>query len=161
MDLELTRSQSDRKLFELQGVGTLRFEGLFARTAIAEVDGRRWRLARRGFWGRRIEATETAGGVVGEFEPRTVRRGGALRWAGRELELRAASSWRERYALADGDHELALLDGKGWGRRPVKVTLDDLRAVEPPLLLFAAFVVRTLAEDAAGAAAGGSTAATS
>jgi hypothetical protein len=161
MDVELTRSQSDRKLFELQGVGTLRFEGLFARAAIAEVDGRSWRFARRGLWGRRIEATETAGGVVGEFEPRTVRRGGTLRWAGRELELRAASSWRERYALADGDHELALLDGKGWERRPVKVTLDELGAVEPPLLLFAAFVVRTLAEDAAGAAAGGSTAATS
>jgi hypothetical protein len=160
MDLELTRSPSDRKLFELDGVGTLRFEGLFARTAIAEVDGRSWLLARRGFWGRRIEATETGGGVVGKFEPRTVRRGGALRWAGRELELRSASKWRERYALADGDRELALLDGKGWGRRPVKITLDDLDAVEAPVLLFAVFVVRTLAEDASGAA-GGSVAATS
>jgi len=160
MDLELTRSPSDRKLFELEGVGTLRFEGLFARTAIAEVDGRSWRFARRGFWGRRIEATETAGGVVGEFEPRTLRRGGAVTWAGRELALRPASSWRERYALADGDRELALLDGKGWGRRPVKITVADPDAVDPGLLLFAAFVVRGLAADASSAAAAGATAST-
>jgi hypothetical protein len=104
------------------------------------------------------------GVVVGEFEPRTIRRGGALRWAGRELSLRPASAWRERYALADGDRELALLDGKGWGRRPVKVSIDDIGAVEPGLLLFATFVVRGLADDAgaaAGASAAASTAATS
>ena len=75
-----------------------------------------------------------------------------LRWAESEFALRPASSWRERYALAVGDRELALLDGKGWGRRPVKVTVDDVSAVEPGLLLFAAFVVRQLAEDAQGAA---------
>jgi hypothetical protein len=84
-----------------------------------------------------------------------------LRWAGRELELRAASTWRARYALADRDRELAVLDGKSWGRRPVKITVDDLGALDPGLLLFAAFVVRGLAEDAGGdAAAGASTAAT-
>jgi hypothetical protein len=26
--------------------------------------------------------------------------------------------WRERYALADRDRELALLDAKTWGKRP-------------------------------------------
>jgi hypothetical protein len=93
------------------------------------------------------------GAVVGEFEPRTVRRGGVLRWAGRELALRPASAWRERYALADGDRELAILAGKGWGRRPVKVSVDDLDILEPGVLPFATFVVRGLAEDA-GAAAG-------
>ena len=45
--------------------------------------------------------------------------------AGRELALRPASRWRERYALADGDHELAVFDGRGWGRRPVTVVVDD------------------------------------
>jgi hypothetical protein len=99
-----------------------------------------------------IQATDAAGTAVGEFEPRALRRGGTLRWAGRELALRPASHWRERYALADGDHELAILDGKGWGRRPVKVTVDDPEAVEPGLLLFAVFVVRGLAEDAGAAA---------
>jgi hypothetical protein len=41
---------------------------------------------------------------------------------------------RDADALADGDKELAVLDGKGWGRRPVKVTLDDPAAVPPGLL---------------------------
>jgi hypothetical protein len=38
--------------------------------------------------------------------------------------------------------------------------VDDPGAIEPGLLLFTAFVVRSLAEDAGGAAAGASTAAT-
>jgi hypothetical protein len=109
---------------------------------------------------RGIAARDAEGREVGEFEPNRLRRGGALRWDGRELRLRPASAWRERYALADGEHELALFDGKGWGSRPVKVSVDDLGAVDPGLLLFAAFVVRSLAEDA-GAAAGGAVAVSS
>jgi hypothetical protein len=50
--------------------------------------------------------------------------------------LRPASRWRERYALAEDDHELAAFEGKGWGRRRVKVTVDDPRALDPGLLLF-------------------------
>jgi hypothetical protein len=164
VDLELTRTPSDRRLYVLEGVGTLRLECFGSRAAKSEADGRSWRLARRRFWERGIQATDPTGAVVGEFEPRTIRRGGALRWAGHELSLRPASAWRERYALADGDRELAFLDGKGWGRRPVKVSIDDPGAVEPELLLFATFVVRGLAEDAgaaAGASAATSTAATS
>ena len=162
IDLELTRAPRDRRLYNLEGVGSLRLQGLFSRTGIAEADGRSWRLTSGGLWGRRIEATERAGAVAGVFEPRSIRRGGALRWEGRELALRPASSWRERYALADGDRELALLDGKGWGRRPVKITIDDPDAVDAGLLLFAAFVVRRLAEDAgANAGVASSTAATS
>jgi hypothetical protein len=101
-----------------------------------------------------MEATDVAGGVVGEFEPRSLRRGGTVSWAGKVLELRPASAWRERYALADGGRELAVLDGKAWGRRPVRVSVDgDAPAIEPGLLLFAAFVVRGLAADAETAAA--------
>jgi len=163
-DIELTRTPNDRRLYVLEGIGTLRLEGFGSRAATAEADGRSWRLARRRWWQRDLQATDATGAVVGEFEPRTIRRGGALLWAGRELSLRPASAWRERYALADSDRELALLDGKGWGRRPVKVSIDDAGAVEPGLLLFATFVVRRLAEDAgaaAGASAATSTAATS
>lgn len=158
-DLELTRTQGDRRLYALAGVGTLRLEGLFSRAATAEADGMSWRFARTGFWRGSIEATDAVGVPAGEFEPRGLRRGGTVRWAGREFVLRAASSWRERYALADGGRELAVLDGKGWGRRPVKVTVDDLDAVEPGLLLFATFVVRGLAEDAQSAAGAGASAA--
>lgn len=152
-DVELTRVAGDRRLYALEGYGTLRFEGIMSRAATAEADGRRWHIARPRFWSRDIHATDDLGTVVGVFEPRTFRRGGALRWAGRELALRAASSWRERYALADGELELAVIDGKGWGKRPIAVHIDDGATVEAGLLLFAAFVVRGLADDANAAAA--------
>ena len=152
-DLELTRTAGDRRLYGLQGVGTLRLEGLTSRSATAEADGNRWRIGRTGFWRRALQATDEAQTVVGEFDPHDLRRGGKLRWAGRELTLRPASSWRERYALAENGRELATLEGKGWGRRPVKVTVGDGETPEPGLLLFAAFIVRGLAEDAGGASA--------
>ena len=152
-ELELTRSSIDRRLFELEGVGTLRFRGMISPSATAEAGGRQWRIARVGFWRRSIEATDETGEVVGHFDPHGFRRGGTLRWGARDLALRAASSWRERYALVEEERELALLDGKDWGRRPVKVVVDDAAEVEPGLLLFAVFVVRGLADDASGAAA--------
>jgi hypothetical protein len=157
VDLQLTRSPDDRRLYVLDGVGTLRLEGWSSRRATAEAGPASWQIARSGFWQRAIEAVDAAGMTVGEFEPNTLRRGGAVRWDGRELTLRPASMWRERYALADGEHELVVLDGKGWGKRPVKVSIEDPAAIEPGLLLFAAFVVRSLAEDA-GSAAGASAA---
>ena len=156
--MELTRTRDDRRLYALGGIGTLRLEGLTSSRATAEAGADRWRFTRRGFWQRGIEATDAMGSVVGDYEPRTLRRGGALRWAGRELMVGPASAWRERYALTDGDRELAVLDGKSWGRRPVKVTVEDPDAIEPELLLFAVFIVRGLAEDAASTA--GATAAT-
>ena len=161
IELELTRSARDRRLYELAGIGTLRLEGLASRRALAQAGGRRRAIARRGFWGRAMEATAEDGTVAGRFDPRSIRRGGTVWWGGRELALRPASAWRERYALAEGGRELALLEGKGWGRRPVsKVSLAD--ELEPGLVLFTAFVVRGLAEDAnAAAGAAASTAAVS
>lgn len=158
-ELELTRTSSDRRLYSLEGVGTVRLEGLLSSSASAEADGRGWRFARRGFWQRIIEATDAEGAVVGELEPREIRRGGTLRWGDRGLALRPLSPLRERYVLSEDDRDLVLLDGKGWGRRPVKLTLVEAEAIEPGLLLFAAFVVHQLAVGASSAA--GSTAAVS
>lgn len=45
-----------------------------------------------------------------------------------------------------------MLEGKSWGRRRVVVAEDDSIAIEPGLLLFASFVVCSLAEEASGAA---------
>jgi hypothetical protein len=157
-DLELTRSPDDRRRYVIDGVGSLRLEGFGSRRATAEAGERNWQIGRRGFWQRVIEATDATGTLDGRFEPHTLRRGGTLRWGDRELVLRPASVWRQRYALADGDRELVVLDGKGWGKRPVRLTVDNPAAIDPGLLLFAAFVVRGLAEDAASAA-GGATAA--
>jgi hypothetical protein len=85
---------------------------------------------------------------------------GTLRWVNRELKLQPVSVLRERYLLSEDDRDLVLLDAKGWGRRPVKITLADPQAIEPGLLLFAAFVVHQLAGDANTAASTGSVAAT-
>jgi hypothetical protein len=160
-ELELTRVPGDRSQYDLAGVGTLRLVGLAKRSALAEAAGASWRIGRPALFGRQIVATDVTGTVIGEFEPKALRRGGTVRWAGRELTLRPASSWRERYALADGERELAVLDGKGWGKRPVKVIVDGAETVEPGLLLFASFVVRGLAESANAAAGAGASAAVS
>jgi hypothetical protein len=163
-ELELTRSRDDRRRYELEGVGGLHLGGLFSRSATAEAGGSTWSFARRGFFSTTMEATDAAGEVVGSFKARAIKRGGPLEWRGRELVLRPASVWKERYALADGDRELALFDGRSWGKRPVRVSLEDPGAVEPGLLLFCAYVVRGLAEDAdaaAGASAATTTSATS
>jgi hypothetical protein len=151
-ELELTRTPADRRQYALDGVGTLRLQGFASRMATAEAGATRWRIVRRRFWQRLIQATDEAGIAVGEFVPRGMRRGGILRWSGHEYALRPANTWRQRYALAAGDREIAVLEGKSWGRRPIKVAVDDLEAVEPGLLLFACFVVRSLAEDASAAA---------
>jgi hypothetical protein len=158
-EFELTRSKSDRRLYELGALGSLRLEGFFSRRATATSAGMTWRIGRSGLFGQKIYALAAGDAVVGEFDPRAIRRGGELRWNGQSFELRPASAWRERYALAVGDTEFALFEGKGWGKRPVKVEILRPEGVEPGLMLFAAFVVRSLAEDAG--AAGASVATTS
>ena len=95
-DLELTRSANDRRVYILDGVGTLRLEGLFSRTATAEAAGQSWRFAQNGLWKRSADATDETGSTVGQFEPRGLRRGGTVRWAGRALTLQPASAWRDR-----------------------------------------------------------------
>jgi hypothetical protein len=160
-EVELTRVQGDRRLYALEGVGTPRLEGLFSSAATADAGGTTWRFARHGILSQVVEAKDAAGADVGRWEYCGLRRRWTVFWANRAYALRPASSWRERYALADGERELAVLDGKGWGKRPVKLELDDPNGTDPGLLLFAAFIVRGLAEDAAGAAgATSSTAAT-
>ncbi|HEX5898838.1 MAG TPA: hypothetical protein VFY32_05520 [Solirubrobacteraceae bacterium] len=151
-DLELTRDPADRRLYVLDGVGSLRLEGWGKRRATLDAKGRSWHAVPAGFWKLRVEVTDAAGSPVAQFEPRSMRRGGVLRVGGRELTIEPASKWKERYALKDGERELAQLESKSWGKQPVRVTVEDPSAVEPLLLLFTAFIVRRLAEDSAAAA---------
>src|SRR6476620_8571571 len=128
-ELELTRSRGDRRRYEVAGVGTLRFEGTFARRATAEAGAETWSFDRRGVFRTTIEASDAAGTAVGSFAPRTLGRGGAIRWGDHDLELRPASMWTERYALADDERELAVLDAKSWGKRPVRITIEEIDLV--------------------------------
>jgi hypothetical protein len=157
-ELELTRSPDDRRLYLLGSLGALRFDGLGSRSATAEAGGRTWRFARRGLL-RTIEATDAAGTTTGAFAARILRGGGTLTWSGSEYTLRPTGLWRRRYELAENERGLAVLDGKGWGKRPVTLLVADSETIEAGLLLFAAWVVHQLAGDAATAAAAGSTAA--
>ena len=152
-ELALTRTPGDRRLYALDDLGTLRLGGILSRAATAEAGTATWRLQSRGFLRATADATDASGSVVGEFTANSLRRGGTLRWDRHELELRPSSIWKERYALVAGERELASIEGKSWGKRPVKITLDGADAIEPGLLLFAAFVVRALAEAAAASAA--------
>ncbi len=127
-ELELTRTPGERQLYALADIGTVLLKSWASRAARAEANGRTLEIARRGLWGPAVEATDGAGRTVGQFRARSVRRGGALRWIDRELMLRPTS------------------------RRPVKITVDGPSALDPGFLLFAAFVVRGLGEDASAAA---------
>jgi hypothetical protein len=143
-ELELVRSKGDRRLYELADVGTLRLEGIFGRSAIAEADSERWTLRRR-LWTSGIDASDGTGATVGEFTTKLFGSGGKLHW-------------RERYALVEGERELVLFDVKPWGRRPVFVRVEPAAQVDSGLLLFAVFVVRVVAADDS---VGATTAATS
>jgi hypothetical protein len=157
IELDLTRADGDRRLYLLEGIGTIRLHGLLMRAATATSADAVWHLARHGFWQRMIQATQSDGRVAGTFQPRDIRRGGILHWQAHDYTLRPDSTVRERYSLSSGRRELALLEARGWWgwgtRRPLTLQLlDGADAFDPGLLLFASFIVRTVADDASTAA---------
>lgn len=135
--------------------GCFRWEEEFSRWATAEAGPATWSFDRGAFWRRTIVATDAAGAVAGSFDPRALRLGGVLRWGDRALELRPASVWKERYALRRRRTRARGARCQELGRPPVRITVGNPVAVEPGVLLFAAFVVRQLADDASAAAGGG------
>jgi YD repeat-containing protein len=160
-ELAFTRDPADRRAYVVDGYGSLRLAGRWRRDAVATApDGRTWTLRRVGF-GRRAEATDATGAAVAWFAPAgLLGRGGRLAVGDREYTLRPSSLWRERYALADGDTELAAFEASGWGgKRPVKVAVQA--PVDPLVLLTAGWLVKTFADDSAASSAGATTAAVS
>ena len=152
-ELKLTRTSNDRRLYTLEGIGTIRRDGgIFSNSFIAEAAGHSWRFAGRGLLQRVLEATAPDGTVVGRFVPKQIRRGGPFDWGARRLVLHPASLGREKYVLKDGDGDLVAVEGRAWGRHPVTVTLPQGDAFEPGLVLFAVFVVHRLAVDASSTA---------
>lgn len=146
-ELQLMRAAGDRRLFELAGIGTLRMTGMLGRsTATAEADGRCWQVTWRGFLRPVVRATDAAGSVVGEYVVRRLRRGGTLRWGDRELELRSHSARRGRYLLVEAGRELAAIQAGSRGACPVTMSVGEADEIDPALLLFAAFLVRALAQ---------------
>ena len=58
--------------------------------------------------------------------------------------------------LRINDREVAVFEGKGWGHTPVRIGIGD-PDLDPGLVLFAAYVVRFLADDAGAVAASAGT----
>jgi hypothetical protein len=153
-DLELIRTREDRKLYALPGVGNLRVGGWLSRRVEASTGGEAYTFDKRGLLGSVFTAHDASGAQIAEFRPRTIKRGGTVVWRGTEWQLRPAAAFKERYALTrpDDEQELATVEGRGWGGRPVRVSTADATAVDPGLLLFVVFAVRILAEDASSVA---------
>jgi hypothetical protein len=99
-EFELTRVREERRLYALEGVGTLRLPGMRLRHATASTCDGTWRFTRRSVWQRSLRATDALGTEVGTFRPREIRRGGTVYWRGREYRVRPHRMLRERYALA-------------------------------------------------------------
>lgn len=141
--LHLRRSAQDRRLLELDGVGTLRLTGMTKRTATAEAGGARWELSCRG-WLRVVFAAVDAatGETTGTYTLKRVPvSGGRLEWAGQTYPARG--DYRQIVIYA-GQSNLAGFAG-GRGPEPVTVTLDRSAQLETGLLLLMFFVARTLA----------------
>jgi len=143
----LTCDPGDGALWVLPGVGTLRRTGRISRAATAEADGRRWKIVRYGLVRTGFTASDETGAVVGELRNPFQRRGEMLRWAGRDLTLRADKARAGGYLLFDGERLLAGMAPKRNGRRPLHIAIED-PAVDPGLLLLMAFVVQAYADDA-------------
>jgi hypothetical protein len=145
--MRLTRVPADRRAYVLRGVGTLRLSGWGARTATAEGRGLSWQISHRGIWQPVFQAADASGDIVGIFRGRTLRpAAGMLTWYDREFDLRTDGLRRERCVLAEDDRILATIETKGaWGSRPVTIGAGKPDALDQGLLLFAVFVVVTLA----------------
>jgi hypothetical protein len=143
--VRLTPSPGDHRLYVVKGIGTLRVTGWTWREATAEAGGRSWQITRQGLWPPVIQAADVAGEVVGEFSGGWLHHDAALRWSDRELALRIDGLRQDCYILVDDDRRLATIDGVGFYKRPLNVAIDDTADIDPGLLLFAIYVVRTLA----------------
>jgi hypothetical protein len=138
-------SPGNHRLYVVKGIGTLRVTGWTWREATAEAGGSSWQITRHGICPPVIQAADVAGEVVGEFSGRWLHHGAALRWSNRELALRIDRLRQDRYILVDDDRRLATIDGVSSDNRPLNVAIDDTADLDFGLLLFAIYVVRTLA----------------
>jgi hypothetical protein len=151
VELELTRAPEDRRVYELGTLGSLRLGGWLMRSATARAGGRSFLFRRAKWFSATVAASDDEDRGIGAFRPSQIRRGGVVQWREAEYSLRPATLIRERYELILGDRQLAVIEATGWwgwgSRRPLKMRVVE-RDLDPGLLLFVAFVVRTLADNA-------------
>ena len=104
-EVVLTRSATDRRRFEIEGLGWLRSSGLVRpRTEAGVTGGQHWAFEPRGWTGGRAEALDGVSGLpVGEYRRTgTLSHAGTVTWQSRSYDLASTSRWRERFALSLG-----------------------------------------------------------
>ena len=146
--MRLTHARRCPREYALKGVGRVCVTHWSSRAATVEARGLSWHITRCGVLQPVIQATDATGDVVGTFRGRALRRGGPLEWSHRELSLQPEERWPARYVLVNGDRKLATIEGPRWDWELVDIVFDEQANVDPELLLFAAFVVGTLAPSA-------------
>ena len=154
-ELTLTEDPGDKRHWTLEGVGDLRWEkGLFKNgEARLEASGASWSLERSTF-SSKAKALDATGSEAARYEPKVAfSRGGELVVGGRSWTLKPASHWKNRFALLDGEAELATIETEGWAQRKVEVALEQEGAVPGEVLLMACWLVRGFAEESAAATA--------
>lgn len=154
-ELTLTEDPDDKRRWTLEGVGELRWEkGMFKNgEATLTADGTTWSLENATF-SSKATAVDAAGTEVASYEPKSAfKRGGELVVGDRAWALKPAARFKNRYALVDGDTELATIETEGWAQRRVVVELEDPASVPGEVLLMACWRVRGFAEESAGATA--------
>src|SRR4051794_17033705 len=103
-ELRLLKNDSDKKLAELEGIGSLRMVKRLRGDFDAEADGVTWHLKRRGLYSIETYALDPAGNEVADYSDRG--RGKSVIVAGdRTFPLRQAKR-KAPYVLFDGDREL-------------------------------------------------------
>ncbi|MEZ5096480.1 MAG: hypothetical protein R2731_10375 [Nocardioides sp.] len=158
-EMELVRSPDDRRRYELAGIGWLRSSSWLSNRAEAGTTAAapQWAFEPRGWSGGKAEAIDLRSGMpmggyrrTGAFSHR-----GEVSWGGRMFEVSKASSWRQRYRLADGAATLAELDVKGYGKRPARMRVEPgVVAAEPGLVLFTCWLCQLfVSQDTASTSA--------
>lgn len=142
VELELRRSHDDRRRYDIDGVGALRYGRWFSRRAeLLPAEGPALTVAPRGMMSRSAGATTAAGEDVGTFaQTRRLTHGGTVTWRGRTLVVRSEAVLTSRYALVDGESLLLEVRASGSGRRPARLTLGG-ELLEPGLVLFTTWLV--------------------
>ena len=160
-EIELLRSPSERRRYILGDLGSLRLNGWFMRSATVETRERSFTVEKTRSLTTAVAASDSHR-ELGAFQGRTLRAGGRLRWLEDDYVLRHEKLFGESYALMRGDDRLALVTARGWWGWGVKrpLTMEVWDATDAGLLLFVAFVVRSLANQRAADASAASTAAT-
>ncbi len=152
----MVRSETDRKVYTLPGIGSLRRQAWYGvRTDASAVDGTSWTFAHTSWTGVASEATDRYGTVVGRYRGRGFfRREADVEWAGRTFQARRVGAFKVSIELREQDRLVMTTWPGTWNAKMSRVDVDDNARLEPGLVLFAVWRAQAEMEASAAAASG-------